>query len=255
MIRKIELFNYFHNIYSLSIIEFKKTYSLSLFGILWAVISPLIQIIVLTFVFTYFLQFNIPNYPVYLASGILSWQLMTTIIKQSSQILVSNRAKILEIDFPYTFHLTCISLVEFFRFSIGYLTIQIALSIVYGFSWYFIFGPLMALPLVAFSAMVGFCIGCFTPRFRDLSHILDVLINITYWSVPIFYSIDLINLTIKNFYNFHFIYWFIKPIQQVSYYHIFPTMLEIIQISCAIVVLIIATRFCRGKIKYQKLYL
>jgi lipopolysaccharide transport system permease protein len=53
--------------------EFRLRYRRALFGWLWAIGSPLARLVILIFVFTRVLPLGIPNYPVFVFSGLIAW--------------------------------------------------------------------------------------------------------------------------------------------------------------------------------------
>ena len=57
--------------------EIKRKYSRSYLGILWSVLNPLLNMVVLSFIFTQMFSRSIENYPLYLLSGQTIWQLFT----------------------------------------------------------------------------------------------------------------------------------------------------------------------------------
>ena len=57
--------------------DIKVKYRRSTLGILWSVLNPLMMMIVLTLVFSYFFRFDIENYPVYILSGQLIFNYFT----------------------------------------------------------------------------------------------------------------------------------------------------------------------------------
>jgi lipopolysaccharide transport system permease protein len=54
--------------------EMKLRYKRSVLGIAWSLLNPLAQMLVFTFLFRRVLPLNIPNYPVFVFTGVLVWR-------------------------------------------------------------------------------------------------------------------------------------------------------------------------------------
>ena len=80
--------------------EIKRKYSRSYLGILWSVLNPLLNMVVLSFIFTKMFSRNIENYPLYLLSGQTVWQLFTGATSAAMTVMVDNRVMLTRVKFP-----------------------------------------------------------------------------------------------------------------------------------------------------------
>lgn len=60
-------------LYELVLRDLKIRYRRSVLGLLWTLLNPLAQLLVLYLVFGVIVQLNIPNYPLFLFTGLLAW--------------------------------------------------------------------------------------------------------------------------------------------------------------------------------------
>ena len=64
--------------------ELSIRYSRSLFGWLWALAEPLSRLLVFTFLFTRVLPLGVPNYPVFLFTGLIGWALFSSAVQSAT---------------------------------------------------------------------------------------------------------------------------------------------------------------------------
>ena len=53
--------------------DLKLRYERSLLGVLWSVLSPLAQLVVFVLVFQHVLRLDIPDYPLFVFIGVVTW--------------------------------------------------------------------------------------------------------------------------------------------------------------------------------------
>lgn len=57
--------------------DFKLKYRRSFLGVLWSVLNPLLMMVVMSIVFSYMFGSNVPNFPLYLIVGNVTFSLMS----------------------------------------------------------------------------------------------------------------------------------------------------------------------------------
>ncbi len=86
--------------------DFKKKYKRTMLGILWSLLSPLLQLIVMSLVFTRFFGRDTPHFVVYLFSGNLLFSYFREATDQGMTALESNAAIFSKVNVPkYLFHI------------------------------------------------------------------------------------------------------------------------------------------------------
>ncbi len=78
-----EYFNqrYFDLLWALTQKEFKIRYKRATLGLLWTIVNPLAQMLIIGFVFSLFI--NIPNHHLFLLSGLIPWQFFSNSISRT----------------------------------------------------------------------------------------------------------------------------------------------------------------------------
>lgn len=166
-------------------------YKHSFLGILWSFINPLLQITVYAFVFQVILKSNIENYAVYLCCGLIPWQYFSNVVLRGAASIVDNGNIIKKVYFPR--EILPISLVSSEGVNFLISTIIILGFVIFGgigLSKYILLYFLILLIQYIVSIGVAFVTSSITVYFRDLQHILGIIIQLMFYGTPIVYSID-----------------------------------------------------------------
>ena len=85
--------------------DIKIRYRQTLLGGLWAVLQPLIAMLIFTFVFHRLagVKSDGPPYPLFAFAGLAAWTFFSTAVSQSSNSLVSNQHLVSKVYFPRVF--------------------------------------------------------------------------------------------------------------------------------------------------------
>jgi lipopolysaccharide transport system permease protein len=168
--------------------DMKLRYKRSVLGILWSLLNPLAQLLVLSFVFQRVAPLNIPHYPLFAFTGVLAWTWFTASITAATVSIVGNRELIRHPGFPVAILPAVPVLSNLIHFAIAMALLVLVLVIDGG--W--LTAAFLALPLVAALQFVvtlglGYCTAALQVRFRDTSHILAVMLLLGFFITPVFY--------------------------------------------------------------------
>lgn len=174
--------------------DFKLRYRRSVLGVVWSVLNPLLMMIIMSFVFSYFLKgSSVANYPLYLIVGNVTFSLMneSTSAGLRSIIDAAPLLKKVKVDrwvFPVQ---KVLSAAVNFAFSL------IAVVIVMLFyriapTWHLVWMIPALLLLMAFCMGVSMLIGALAVFFRDMIHLWSVLLTAWTYLTPIFWDLSLL---------------------------------------------------------------
>lgn len=168
-------------------------YRRSFLGFFWSLLNPILNYIVVGFVFYMLSRGTTPNYFIYFFTGSAIFNLFSVTTNAAPLIMISNEQYIKKIYLPKSIFILNTILFEVvnFIFSISAL---ILLGLAFGrldFNW-----SLLSLPLVVFFVMLfNFGIAAFlsvtTVFYRDFVHITPILTQAAFFATPILYSPDL----------------------------------------------------------------
>lgn len=183
------LWTYRHLVRELIARDIKVRYKRSAVGVAWTMLSPLLTMLALTFVFSLVLRMDILNYPVYFLTGSIFWAFFA----QST-----GHAASLTLDALSVTRLIYVPRSAFVMAAIGGGLVNLVLSLVplgaiilfSGFpihaSWLFL--PVSALLGACFTAGVGLVVFTLACRFVDVKETYLVLVGAWFFVTPIVYT-------------------------------------------------------------------
>src|SRR4051794_30336995 len=80
--------------------ELKVKYKNSILGFAWSLLNPLLYLVVFYIAFVKILGSGVPEFPIFLLSGLLVWNLFSTGLSAACLSLVSNAGRVKEVGFP-----------------------------------------------------------------------------------------------------------------------------------------------------------
>lgn len=190
--------------------DFKRKYKRSSLGMAWSVLNPLLTMLVQYFVFSTLFKSNIPNYPVFLLTGIVFFGFFTEATGSGMQSIIGDAALIKKVYMPkyiYPISRTITS------------TINFLLSLIPLFVVILITGtplkPSMLLLIFVILCQIGFLMGmvlilstCMT-FFQDTQFLWRVLQTMWMYMTPIFYNEAIIPAGLRGIYHINPMYQYI----------------------------------------------
>ena len=175
-----ELWTYRELLYFLTWRDLKVRYKQTVLGVSWAVLVPLIMMVVFTLFFRGRVNSEGLAYPVFVYTGLVVWTLFANSVNLSSASLVSGSNLITKVYFPRMLVALAPVGAAIFDFGLAFLVL-IPLMAYYGVApeWSHVPAvvPLLALLLVAASG-VGLLFSALMVRYRDLRYALPPLMQI-----------------------------------------------------------------------------
>jgi len=174
-------------------------YKQTVLGAAWAVIQPLIQMVVFTLIFSAGAGFSSEGvpYPIFNYAALLPWGLFSKAMNDAGRSLVTNRNMITKIYFPRMTIPVASVLAGLVDFAIGFV-VYIAIILFYTFApnstYAYQFTPaLLTFPLFVLLAFivtlgVSLWLSAMNVVYRDVGQILPFLTQIWFFLTPIVYS-------------------------------------------------------------------
>lgn len=171
--------------------NFKAQYRGSILGAFWTVLNPLLNMIVLSIVFSKLFggKEGVGIYPVYLLCGNLIFGMMRQISTQSLECLVSNSGLIKKVKISYSVFPISNMFTALVNFGVSFIALIIVMLIVGQQFYWTIFLVVVIIPAVMlFSLGVGFVLSSMFVFFRDVRHLYNVGITLWQYMTPLFYT-------------------------------------------------------------------
>ena len=166
-------------------------YKQTAIGVAWAVIRPVLTVLVFTVVFGRIakLPSNGVPYPLLVFAGMLPWTFFATALSDASNSLVSNANLISKVYFPRLIVPAATVAAAFVDFFIS-LALMAALMAWYRFApdWRLVFLPLFALLAVLASLGPGLWITAVNVRYRDFRYVIPFLAQFGLYVSPVGFS-------------------------------------------------------------------
>jgi len=175
--------------------EIKSRYKQSILGYAWVVLVPLINLTVLTIVFSFLFRVQtggIP-YPVYLFVALVPWTFTANAISAATGSLVANSNLITKIYLPREIFPIASVLAKMVDLALSAL-ILVLLLIVFGVEPHLtlLFIPLILLFQVVLILGVSFILSSINVFFRDVENVLGVFLMVWMYLTPIVYPPEII---------------------------------------------------------------
>lgn len=190
-----ELNEYRDLLFSLAWRDVKVMYAQTVLGFSWAIIQPLVQIILFTIIFGKIAKIGTNGIPYVLFSSaaVIPWNYISQAMTQSSQSLVAGQNMLGKIYFPRLIFPLVPVLSKLISF-------VISLLILAGIMLYYrssptvdlVFLPVFLVMMMLIPAAVGLWLSSLAIRFRDVQYIMPFFIQLLMYTGPIIYPISAI---------------------------------------------------------------
>ncbi len=187
----LELFRYRSLMRNLITKDLKVRYKNSVLGFFWSLLNPLLMMLVFTFVFTQLLGETIPDFPVFVLIGLLSWNWTATSIAAGTMSIVSNAPLISKVYFPRMMLPLSVVLANGVNYVLAFPVIFLFM-IIYGidFTPWLIYLPVIVAVQATLLCGLTLLLSAICVYFRDTTVLVDIGILAWFFLTPIFYRVE-----------------------------------------------------------------
>jgi ABC-2 type transport system permease protein len=195
--------------------DLKVKYQSSALGFVWSLATPLLLLAVYYVVFGFIRRSGVPDFAVYLMAGLLPWNAFSSAALFGCGSVVGNANLVKKVRFP-----TTVLPLSAVGYAAVHFVLQMGVFAVFLAIFYrTAFGPqlLLLVPALAvlllFSTGMAMLVAALTVRYRDVQHLLEVLLLAWFWLNPIIYGTFLVRQRLAP----HGVFWmyFLNPIAGV----------------------------------------
>lgn len=170
-------------------------YKQTVIGVSWALIRPLITMIVFSVIFGQLAQFPSEGfpYPILVFAGILPWQFCANALTESSNSLIFNSNLISKIYFPRLIIPVSTIMVSFVDFLISGM-ILLVLMLFYNFlpDWHIFTLPIFIVIALAAAMGGGFWLAALNVQYRDFRFVVPFIVQLGLYISPVGFSTNII---------------------------------------------------------------
>lgn len=177
--------------------ELKARYKDSSLGFLWSLLRPLSILIVYYVAIGKFLgaERAIPDFAIYIFTGLVVWQLFSEIVSSSTGSIVNNAGLVRKVYLPR--EIFPLSTVGGALFTFGtQMVILVAAVVLVGRVptgsrlWYL---PLAVTLILVFATAIGLALAAINVYLRDVQYLVEICLTILFWASPVVYSWRLVH--------------------------------------------------------------
>jgi lipopolysaccharide transport system permease protein len=179
--------------------DFVARYKQTILGPAWFVLQPLLMTAVFTIVFGVVAGLPTDGLPptLFYLCGQLGWNYFAQNFGATSTTLVSNAALFSKVYFPRLVVPVAAVLSNLFAFGLQLATFAVVFlyfkyvigSTAFAVDWRLVFLPMLVLQIVALSIGVGLLMSAATAKYRDLTHVTGLLIQVWMYATPVIYPL------------------------------------------------------------------
>ncbi len=170
--------------------EVSLRYRRSALGWLWSLAQPIARFLVLTFVFTTVLPLNVPNYAVFLFSGLIGWMWFSAALSSATSSALDRRDLLMRPGIPRM----VIPIVSVLSDATDYVAALPVLAVILLFSggipltWLLL--PVVLVPMFLLVLGLGYALCAANVYLRDVSILVGIATLLGFYVTPVFYSPD-----------------------------------------------------------------
>jgi len=169
--------------------ELKVKYTASVLGAVWSLLNPVMFLAVFSLV-AYVLGNLIPDFPVFLLSGLLAWNFLANALQAGARSVIDNANLVKKMAFPREILPLAAIGVALFDFLIQSAVLLLFIGISgHGFHlpelWLY---PLAIVVILVLTTALTFWVSALNVRYRDVGHLLGLALLVWFWATPIVYQ-------------------------------------------------------------------
>jgi ABC-type polysaccharide/polyol phosphate export permease len=190
-----ELWRYRYLIKVLVRRELKIRYKNSVLGIFWSLVTPLVQVLVMTIAFHYFLSSGPPNFSAYLLCAYLPWTFFQNSVLDSSGAVLSQLGLLKKVYFPREIPVVasvCANFVHFLLSLLVFILYRWVLAPIF-IGWpgpppiYVLWLPVLMILQFILTLGVSLVVCAWNVFYEDVKFVATMMMGFLYYLLPIFY--------------------------------------------------------------------
>lgn len=196
-----ELFSYRDLFLILAYRDLRIRYAQTFLGVTWALLQPLITLIIFTLVFGRFVKVDTGGvpYPVFALCGMVAWTYFAFVMNQSGNSIIGAQEMVKKIYFPRLVIPLSKAVVGLVDFCIAFvLLVMLILFYDVPVSINIIMLPVFVVLTVLCALAAGIWLSALSIRFRDFQHITPFIVQVGLYATPIAYPGDVVIRTLPD---------------------------------------------------------
>lgn len=220
-----ELYQYREMIFMLVRRDLRGRYQASVLGFFWTFLNPLLQLGVYTVVFSVIMRANIEKYYLFLFVALIPWIFLASSLQVGSTVIVAQKDMVTKIHFPRQVlpiaHVTSCFVNMLLCFLVVFVVVGLSIGLNPVAMLYLI--PTMLIEYI-FALGLTLIFSAVTVYFRDMEHILGILVMAWQFLSPVMYPADWVPEQILPIFNLNPMTPVIDAYRTILYYKDIPRL-------------------------------
>lgn len=204
-------------------VKYKRTY----FGYIWSLLNPLLQLAVLSVIFSHIVRLGMKDYILYLFSGLLAWMFFQNSCVASSMAFLENENFIKKVYLPkliFPLSKICLKSIDFLFSLVALGMIGLLLGFEFGQAAFSL--PMAILSLFLFTLGLSLVVAIATVYFRDIQYLLGVFLQLLYFATPVLYPMHILPEKYQLLLHLNPVFIQIRLFQKLLYFNEMPTLMQ-----------------------------
>ena len=186
---------------AMTIQDIKVRYKHAVLGFLWVILTPVLQMFIISVLFSLIIKTPVENYHVFLFSGLLLWNFFAMSLGKAASSIVDQRSIITKAKFPSEVVPTSIVLSNFFHYVVSSSLLACWVLIFEKVSFLlFLLIPLTLIWIFLLTLGCSLLLSSYHVRFRDISYVLQIVLQVLFYATPILYPLHLLPEHYQSFF-------------------------------------------------------
>ncbi|NNN16672.1 MAG: ABC transporter permease [Acidimicrobiaceae bacterium] len=174
--------------------EISVKYKNSVLGMVWSMLNPAMYILIYFLVFQKVMKNGIPNFAIFLPTGLLVWNLFQNSISSATGTIVDNSGLVKKVSFPREILALASVGAAFVFFLFQAIVLVLFMAIfralpAFGYLWLV---PVAMVVLLIVTAALAVFLSAVNVYLRDTKHLVEVGLVAWFWATPVVYPFMLL---------------------------------------------------------------
>jgi ABC-type polysaccharide/polyol phosphate export permease len=203
--------------------DFTLCYKRSVLGILWSLLPPLSQLLVLVFLFRKVVPLNIEGYPAFVFTALLPWIWFSTCLNTAGGLFIYNRDLLRRPHFE-PFNLIVVNTLANLINYLIFLPVLFLIMVFYGrpVTLSLVIVPLLLLIQGTLTAGLSMIIATLNVFYRDIQHLTNVALMLLFYLIPVFYQSETVGEKYRLLYSLNPLAVLIQDYRAVFFHGVVP---------------------------------
>jgi lipopolysaccharide transport system permease protein len=174
--------------------DFFVRYRRAAFGVLWAVLLPALQAVVLSVILRRIARFSLPHFPVFVFAGVVAWTFFSSSLSSGATAIVDNSAMSSRIYFPRAVLPLSVCIANSFSLAVSLvllLVVATSTGLLPGVHTLYLIPAVLL--LLWLTLAVTLVVSALYVYFRDTKYAVQAALLVWFYVTPIFYPLALLH--------------------------------------------------------------